>query len=46
MLLQFASEKEKNDKEFVLKAVKKNGLELFYASDSLKNDKDIVIEAI
>jgi hypothetical protein len=30
----------------VIKAVKNNGLELFYASDSLKNDKDVVIEAI
>ena len=35
-----------NDKEVVLKAVKRDGYNLQYASPELKNDKEIVLEAI
>ena len=34
------------DREFVLVAVKENGLTLQYASDELKADREIVLEAI
>lgn len=35
-----------NDRELVLKAVKKNGWALQYASIELKNDREIVLEAV
>ena len=36
----------KNDKEFVLEAVKSSGEALEYASKELQNDKEVVLEAI
>ena len=42
----FATEEMKNDKRFMLAAVKISGKALGYASDKLKNDKDVVIAAI
>ncbi len=36
----------KNDKDFVLTLVKKNGLALKYASKELQNDKEIILAAI
>ena len=35
-----------NDKDFVLEAVKRNGMALEYADKSLKKDKSIVLEAV
>ena len=34
------------EREKTLKAVKQNGLSLYYASDELKNDKEIVLKAV
>ena len=39
LVLEFASDDLKNDKEVVLAAVRKNGLALQDASDDLKNDE-------
>ncbi len=36
----------KNDKDFVLTVVKKNGRALEYASKELQNDKEITLAAI
>ena len=36
----------RNDKEFVLKAVKQDGWTLYHASKELKNDKEFVLEAV
>ena len=44
-MLQEASDRLKNDKDFVLKLVKRNGCELYGASNKLRNDKEIVLEA-
>ena len=38
--LESASEIFKNDKEFILEAVKLNGLALEYADDNLRKDKE------
>jgi hypothetical protein len=44
--LEFASDILKNDKKFVLEAVKKCGYALWYVSDELRNDENIVLEAV
>ncbi len=44
--MEYVSDNLKNDKEFVLEAVKSNGYALEYASDNLKNDKDFVLEVV
>ena len=38
--------KNKDDKEFVLKAVQEKGKLLEFASERLQNDKEVVIEAL
>ena len=45
-MLEYASDRLKNNKEIVLEAVKQNGLALEYASDRLKNNEEIVVTAI
>ena len=44
--LEYASDILKNDKQFILKAVKQNGFYLYYTSNHLKNDKEIVLAAV
>ncbi len=44
--MEFASAKLKDDKDFVLKAVRYNGHALKFVSERLKDDKDIVLEAV
>ena len=39
-------ESRKNDREYVLEAVRQQGSLLDYVSDELKDDKDVVMEAI
>ena len=34
------------DKDFVMEAVKQNGLALYYASETLCDDKDVVMAAV
>ena len=44
---QFASERLRNDKDVVLKAVEKNGLALVrFASERLRNDKEFILKAV
>ena len=45
-LINYASDRLKDDKEVVLEAVKKDGYYLRYASDRLKNNKEVVFEAV
>ena len=45
-VLQFSSERLRNDKDVVLNAVEKNGVCLQFASDNLKNDREIVLIAV
>ena len=40
------SKELKADKDFVLKAVKRDGCALRYASEALKADKNVVLEAV
>ena len=44
--LKDAPEELKNDREFVLQAVKKDGTALQYASKELQNDREIVMQAV
>ena len=44
--LEYISKDLQNNKEIVLKAVKRYGLALEFASIDLKNDKDIVLKAV
>ena len=44
--LKDAPEELKNDREFMLQAVKQDGNALLYASKELKNDREIVMEAV
>ena len=44
--LESASEIFKKDKEFILEAVKLNGLALEYADDNLRKDKEVVLAAV
>jgi hypothetical protein len=44
--LEDASDLLKNDKPFVLEAVKRDGDNLFYASQALQNDKEVAMEAV
>jgi CxxC motif-containing protein len=44
--LQFASNEIKNNKEFMMEAVKIKPATLQYASEEMKNDKEIVLEAV
>ncbi len=44
--LIFASNKLRNDEEFILKAIKKYRYALKYASERLKNDKKFVLETV
>jgi hypothetical protein len=46
VLLQYASEDLKSDREIVLAAVTQRGWSLKYASDALKADRDIVLVAV
>jgi len=46
MLLKYASDKLKNNRNVVITAVSNYGMALEYASDRLKNDKQIVLHAI
>lgn len=45
-LLQFASDRLKNDRDIVLAAIKKEGLALEYAAQVFKNDNEIVLTAV
>jgi hypothetical protein len=44
--IEFVSEKLKNNKEFIIKAVEINIRNLEFASENLKNDKEIVLNAV
>ena len=44
--LKFASEELRNDKDFVLKAIRRNGYALQYASDGLKGDKEFILKVM
>ena len=44
--MKFASERLKDDRDFVLEAVKKNGYALEFASERLKDDRDIIFEVV
>ena len=46
MLLEYASDRLKNDKDVVLKAVRNFGKALEFASLKLRDDEDVVLEAI
>lgn len=39
-------EKNSDNKEFVLQAVKESGKNLEFASETLKDDKEVVLEAL
>lgn len=43
--LEHVSDEFKDDKEFVMKAVKANGFDLMFASERLRDDYDVVLEA-
>ena len=45
-VLEYASERLKDDKEVVLTAVKKDGNALCFASERLKDDKEVVLTAV
>jgi hypothetical protein len=45
-ILEYASDRIKNDREVILNAVKHNGKALCFASEQMKNDRDIVITAV
>lgn len=45
IVLRYASEEMRADKDVVLAAVRKNGWSLYYASEELKADKDVVLVA-
>lgn len=42
-ILEFASERLKNDKDIIKEAIKHDACALTYASDGIKNDKDVVL---
>ena len=44
--VDLASEQLKNDREFMLEAVKLTGRALYYASEQLKNDREFILEAV
>lgn len=44
--LKFASEELRNDKDFVLKAIRRNEYALRYASERLRDNKDFILEAV
>ena len=44
--LAYASERLKDDREFVLAAVTQNGWALEYASETMKDDREIVLAAV
>lgn len=46
MVLRYASDTLKNDRDVVLAAVQHNGMVLHYASANLRNDQDIVLAAV
>ena len=46
MVLQFASDELRNNKEVVLAAVEQDGRALQFASEDLKGDEDIVLAAV
>ena len=46
MMLRYASDTLKNDRDVVLAAVQHNGMVLHYASANLRNDQDIVLAAV
>ena len=45
LLLRYASDALKADRDVVLAAVSQNGEALYYASDALKADRDFMLEA-
>ncbi|MEI7488669.1 MAG: DUF4116 domain-containing protein [Chryseobacterium sp.] len=45
-LFSKANNRLRNDKDFVLQAVKQRGVALSFASEDLKNDRDVVLEAV
>jgi hypothetical protein len=46
LALRYASEELQTDRDFVLAAVKENGLALRYASEELQKDRDFVLAAV
>ena len=46
MALYHTSETLKADKNFILQAVRQNGIALKHASETLKADKEVVLEAV
>ena len=46
IVLEFASERLKDNEEIVKEAVKQYGLALEYASEELQNNEEIVMEAV
>lgn len=45
-ILHNANESLKNDKELIMIAVKKNGVNICFASEDLKNDKEVALTAL
>ena len=45
-VLEFVSDKLKNDRELVIASVKRSGRTLKFAGQELKNDKDLVLAAV
>ena len=46
LLIEWANDEIRNNKEVLLTAVKIDGGALEFASDNLKNDKDVLLEAV
>jgi len=46
LVLKYASKELANDRDVILKAVKKNGYALKYASEDMQNDEDVVLAAV
>ena len=44
--LQFASEEQKHDRDFLMEAVRQNGRALRFASEELTHDRDVLMEAV
>lgn len=46
LVLYYACDELKNDRDVIFAAIKKNGRSLCHASEKLKNDKEIVLAAV
>lgn len=46
IVVEFASNELKSDKNFILEAIKSNGNSLLYSSKEFKKDKELILEAV